>query len=270
MSLDDGALVIGQDALVPDILIPTQTPDDWRRLLAEPEKHWRTGRSAKALACCWQSAGGFPPEVLAAFNNSPWRLLHDIEMLFGLPELKTPLPGGSRASQTDLFVLAKSHGELISIAVEGKVSEPFDLPISEWLIKGAALPDASGEGVELGEGPSDKVAPVPSPSAGKRRRLSYLAQVLEVSEDALRGTRYQLVHRTVSALIEADRFSAPHALMVVHSFSQTHEWFEDFADFASVLGAEVVEPDTIVRVGTCASVSLYLGWVTGDPKWLAA
>jgi hypothetical protein len=32
------------------ISIPTQAPDDWQKLLAAPEKHWRIGYSAKALA----------------------------------------------------------------------------------------------------------------------------------------------------------------------------------------------------------------------------
>lgn len=41
------------------IYIPTTSPEDWRRLLAEPDKHWKRGYSARALACCWETEG-FP------------------------------------------------------------------------------------------------------------------------------------------------------------------------------------------------------------------
>jgi len=40
------------------IYIPTTKPEDWQSLLADPEKHWRKGYSAKALAYCWQEADG--------------------------------------------------------------------------------------------------------------------------------------------------------------------------------------------------------------------
>ncbi|MFA7012304.1 MAG: hypothetical protein WC202_05045, partial [Desulfobacterales bacterium] len=48
-----------------------------------------------------------------------------------LPEHKVPLPGGSRSSQNDIWVLARSKGQLISIAVEGKVSETFGPTVQE-------------------------------------------------------------------------------------------------------------------------------------------
>jgi len=59
-------------------------------------------------------------------------LFHSIEFLLGIPEHQVSLPGGSTASQNDIYVLAKSsRDELISIAVEGKVSEPFGDLVSE-------------------------------------------------------------------------------------------------------------------------------------------
>ena len=53
--------------------------------------------------------------------------------------------------------------------------------------------------------------------------------------------------------------------MRVHSFSQTHQWFEDYAKFGSLLGVEV---GGIHRVGKRAGVELYLGWVTGEAEYL--
>ncbi len=108
-----------------NIFIPTQRPEDWRRLLADPDKHWRTRYSAKTLAYCWQSARGFPASVRRVFRKSPFELFHDLELLLAIPERKVPLPGKGKASFNDLFVLAKSGDDLVSITVEGKVSESF-------------------------------------------------------------------------------------------------------------------------------------------------
>jgi len=47
------------------VFVPAETPEDWQRLLAEPEKHWRRGYSAHAIAHSWQEADGFPEEVEA-------------------------------------------------------------------------------------------------------------------------------------------------------------------------------------------------------------
>jgi len=54
----------------------------------------------------------------------------DIEMLLAFPEYKVPLLGGPTASQPDIFLLAKGNGQLISVMVEGKKSEPFDAAIA--------------------------------------------------------------------------------------------------------------------------------------------
>jgi hypothetical protein len=259
---------------VADILIPARSADDWQRFLAEPEKHWRTGYSAKSFAHCWQAARGFPPSVRRVFKQSPHPLFHDIEMLLGIPERAVPLPGRGKSSFSDLFVLAKSGGDLVSITVEGKVAEQFDVLISEWLLRDTA---AEGESVEDSATAAAPDPPMPSaaatpkrsgPSAGKLKRLSYLCQMLELDEAESHDLWYQLLHRTVSALIEAERFNAPHALMLVHSFSQTHERFEDYRAFAERMGV-AVEPNEIVRVGNRAGVNLYLVWVRGEAEWLA-
>jgi hypothetical protein len=233
---------------VTKILIPAGSPDDWQRLLAEPEKQWKSGYSAKALAHCWQGTGtdDFPRSVRIAFEKSDFAVFHGLTMLLGIVEHKVPLPGGRRASQTDLFVLAKAtNGDLISITVEGKVAEPFGPLVSEWLVA-----DADG------------------PSPGKLERLAFLCDKLGFGDNDCRSVRYQLLHRTASALIEAERFNARHALMLVHSFTDTHAWFEDYASFARLLGADA-ELDALVHVGERERIDLYLGWVTGEADFLA-
>ena len=227
------------------ILVPATNAADWQRRLAEPEKQWKSGRSAKALANCWQNAEGFPASVRAVLDGSPFPRFHALTMLLGLPEHRVPLPGGSRPSQTDLFVLAKTTtGELVSIAVEGKVAEPFGPRVSEWL-------DADATG----------------PSSGKFERLAFLCPILRISEDEAQTMRYQLMHRTVSALIEAERFNASVALMLVHSFGGQDVGFDDFAAFAHLLGAGA-EPNTLSHVGERDGVDLYLGWAQGENEFL--
>jgi len=58
---------------VADILIPAASADDWRQFLAEPEKHWVTGRSARSLAHCWQAARDFPPSAGLPDETGPIR-----------------------------------------------------------------------------------------------------------------------------------------------------------------------------------------------------
>jgi hypothetical protein len=218
------------------IYVPATKLEDWQALLAEPEKHWRTGYSAKALARCWMEADGFPASVRETFASSGIKMLEDVEMLLAIPEHKVPLPGGGHPSQNDLFVLAKGGGDLIAIMVEGKVSEPFGPTVEEWL-----------EGA----------------SVGKKRRLEYLQETLGLSAPVPSTIRYQLLHRTASAIIEAKRFNAPNAMMLVHSFSRSNEWFEDYATFASLLG---IKPTVGVvhLVKEVHGTNLYLSWVTGD------
>lgn len=222
------------------IYIPITKPEDWQSLLADPKKKWRRGYSARALAYCWQEADGFPTSVKRAFKNSDIDLFHEIEILLAIPEHKVSLPGGSRSSQNDLFVLAKSQGQLISIAVEGKVSEPFGDTISKWL---------------------------ENQSQGRKKRLDFLCTKLNLKADSLSNIRYQLLHRTVSAILEAKRFNASHALMLVHSFSQTDEWFENYALFAALFGIDA-KANGIHSAGRIGDIHLYLGWAKGDPKHL--
>lgn len=223
------------------IFTPANNPEDWKSLLAKPEKHWRTGYSAKALAHCWQEANDFPEDVRKVFINSEIELFHDIEMLVAFPEWKVPLPGGRRASQNDIFILAKGNDQLISIMVEGKASEPFDKTVAEWKsVKGK----------------------------GKETRLKFLCDELRLEKGQIDHIRYQLLHRTASALIEAKKFNSQNALMLVHSFSQLDEWFEDYSQFLSLFGLKEVTPDSLVFAKNINGTDLYFGWVRGDKKYL--
>ena len=217
------------------IYLPSYGPEAWRWRLASPAKHWRHGYSAMALAYTWEAADGWPADVAAALDTSPD--LAGAELLVALPEHETPLPGGRRASQSDVFALARTPSrEQVAMAVEGKAEESFGTQsIAEWRAGG---------------------------SPGKQERLRYLLELLELRDDGVvTGLRYQLLHRTAAAVIEAQRFGARHAVMLVQSFSATNSWFDDYAVFARAVGAEP-SLGAIAPAKTLGGIKLHLGWVS--------
>ena len=224
---------------MPTIYVPAQSADDWARFLTDPVKHWRTGYSARTLAYSWQEANGFPSEVQDAFASNDQ--LSRIQLLLALPEHQVPLVGGSRPSQNDIWALARAGNELVSIAVEGKVSEPFGPTLSEWLAK---------------------------ESKGKSARLAFLHRELNLNEELAGTIRYQLLHRTASAVIEAKRFGASHAVMLGHSFSPSQEWLPDFHEFSSLLRVER-SINRVRSAGNRGGFHLHIGWVCGNEKYLS-
>lgn len=217
------------------ILIPTRGLEDWRQLLADPEKHWRRGYSAFAAATAWEEAEGLPSEVAAVLGA-------EAELLLAIPEHKVPLPGGQRESQCDVFALVRNGEQTFAVAVEAKVSETFGPTIGEWL----------------------RV-----PSEGKITRLTAICEMLGLEDPPASGLRYQLFHRTAAAVVEARRFNTTSAAMVVHSFSQEHRWFEDFAAFCAALGLEAERGKPSV-VKLPEGRELFLGWATGDKRHVEA
>jgi hypothetical protein len=233
--------IVKEEITVNKIFIPARKPEDWKSLLAEPDKQWKTGYSAKALAYCWQGANDFPQCVRRVFKKSGIALFQNMELLLALPEYQVLLPGGARPSQNDIFVLARGNNQLVSIMVEGKVSEPFGDTIAEWR--------------------KDN-------SEGKEVRLKFLLEELGLEENEQIGAiRYQLLHRTVSAIIEAKRFKAENALMLVHSFSRSNEWFDDYRRFLALFGI-AGEPDSLAFAKNINGIDLYFGWVRGDERYL--
>lgn len=164
-----------------------------------------------------------------------------VEPLIVIPEYKVPMPGSSAgASQNDVFMLCRTSDGTAVVMVEGKVNESFDKTVGDWL--GAP------------------------PSPGKKTRIEALCAMFGVNEDECLNLRYQLFHRCASAIIEANRFCATYAVMLVHSFSQEHRWFEDFEAFAKAIGA--VQGDGDIWTADLPSGPLHVGWVTGDPIYL--
>lgn len=120
------------------------------------------------------------------------------------------------------------------IAVERKAREPFGELVRDW---------------NTGE--------------GKAERLADLCARLGLDPAEVGGLRYQLLHRTVSALLEAARCGASEALMLVHSFDATDASFGDYRAFATALGLSGAEPNAITSPVALAGRTLRLGWVRG-------
>ncbi len=162
------------------------------------------------------------------------------EMLLGIPEHKVALPGGGRASQSDIWVLGRGAGQLVSVVVEGKVAESFGPQVGQWLQES---------------------------SPGKQQRLAFICARLGLDCPPPATLRYQLFHRTASAVLEAERFNAQHAMMLVHSFSPTDESLSDYQSFLALFGAQG-GPGQVVSVGQRSGISLHFAWVRGEARYL--
>lgn len=187
------------------IYLPTTGSESWRALLGDPVKHWREGFSARSAAESWEAADGLPDEIESALLSAG---LSDLELLLAFPEWKTPLPARGGDSQTDIMAMVRTERGVLMVGVEAKVDESFDKTVEKWLV------DASD---------------------GKFRRLAYLKNMLGLGDD-IGHLRYQLLHRTVAAMIEAERFGCFGAAMIVQSFSKSNAWKEDFETFSDSIG----------------------------------
>ena len=222
----------------------TTGPEDWKEGLADPDKHWKWGKSAKALAYCWEEAGAFPPEVQRVFEKSGFRQLKGLRFVEGLVEHTTSVPGRGRASQTDILVQGIGQAGAVAVGVEGKVDENFDEVVSIWL--------------------------GPRPSTNRQTRLAGLCHMLGVPGSLVGHIRYQLIHRTAAVLIEANNMGASVAVMLVHSFNQVdrNEHFDDYRRFVKLLGKNSSR-NSVVHAGKKNGIDLYLAWVRGDKRFLA-
>lgn len=225
---------------MPRILAFTSGPKDWQALLADPIKHWKTGFSARTLAHSWEAVAGFPSEVGVPFAQTADPLLADLTPLIAVPEFKVPLPGGVRASQNDIFVLARSLAGPVSIMVEGKVRESFGPTLEEWRSEA---------------------------SPGKDERLRYLLRSLGLSSAPPGSVRYQLLHRAASAIITGEQYRAAAAVLLVHSFCQERTRWADYQAFVRLFDADA-EVGVAQRLGCTSTVPLFGVWVVGNPKYL--
>lgn len=104
-----------------------------------------------------------------------------------------------------------------------------------------------------------------SASENQQIRLDFLHRLLRVEhfDDAI---RYQLLHRTASALLTAIDFHAATAVMLVHAFDTPADRKIHFTSFCQAMGASEVAPDLFMVPGF-STPSLYLAWCDGNAKY---
>jgi Domain of unknown function (DUF6946) len=201
------------------ILIPTENAESWKPFLAEPEKQWKDGYSAKSVAVSWEKNRDIPIEIKEAMNKS--EILKDAELLLAIPEYKVSLPGGNRDSQNDVLAIMRHDYGLIVAAVEAKFRESFgNDTVNEWL-KNA--------------------------SDGKKERLSFILNIISFPQIDYCNLRYQLFHRLASAVIMAKKFYASQAIMIIQSFEEDDKknHYGDFTAFVEAYGKTVVKKEPI-------------------------
>jgi len=221
------------------IFVPTETGAEWQRLLAKPKLQWKMGASAMTAAACWEAAAGaLPPEIALSLESSREPLLLGQRLLLALPEWQVPLPGGITTSNTDVLAICRNDLGLCILGVEAKVLEDFGPLVAEKRAEA---------------------------SSGQADRLAYLHTLLGVErfDDSI---RYQLLHRTASALLTAREFHAVAAVMLVHAFDTPEAQRHDFDAFRTALNAREVA-SLIYKVASFEGPALYLAWCDGDSKF---
>jgi len=190
-------------------------------------------------AAAWEAAAdSLPLEITCLLESSREPLLMRQRLLVALPEWQVPLPGGITTSNTDVLAICRNDLGLCILGIEAKVLEDF----------GPLLAEKRAEA-----------------STGQIERLAYLHSLLGVEhfEDSI---RYQLLHRTASALLTAREFHAATAVMLVHAFDTPTAQRLDFEAFRAALEAQEVAP-LVYKVPSFENPSLYLAWCDGNPKF---
>jgi len=218
------------------IHVPMLSPDDVIPHLGAPG-HYRFPRSGWCIANHWFVANDLPDLVRLTLETIP--LFGGAELIEGLIERHVELGDGATASQTDLLAILGVGTELAIMAIEGKVDETFGRLVSE----------------ELSEASERKTA-----------RVRRLAALFGLSVADAGPLRYQLFHRTASAIFEAKRYRAKSAVMMVHSFDANDCGLSDFKQFAAAIGLANAAPTWTVGPVDVAGIALYLGWTADRPS----
>lgn len=197
--------------------------DDWKGLAGEDK--WVATRSAYELAHCWHECKGLPEPIQNVFASAGHEVLRGLSVDLCLVEKPVFLDTRMGPSMTDLMAYGRnSSGDAIVVAVEGKADEPFASRVSTWV---------RGDGKDVT--PDSPIRPT------RARRLEFLSKHLATNVLPDSTLRYQLLHRTVSAVLEAQLHGAAAAVVLVHAFGpEAPENISDFSDFLRFLGGQAV------------------------------
>lgn len=227
------------------VYVPSRGTKDWKRIYSNPGTQWQKGYAGRALAHCWERSNGFPLEVQALFSGSGVASFRKVEPV--LTFLDYDVAVGSGHSQHDLFSLARDRsGQLVSIAVLGKVLAPFGPSIRDWL---------------KGNGTGGNGHTVP------KAELEFICEQLEWTDPLPKQIPYALFHHAALAVASARQFNAPTAVLIIHAFGQKADWVGEYEDFLKLFHAQRSLSGLHLLKHT-QDVALYCGWATGDKKFL--
>lgn len=218
-------------APLPRIHVPLLKPEDVIPHLGSPV-HWKQGRSAKSVADSWFSANDIPASVRAVLDQA--EEFRGAKLVDAWLERCVDLGDGGRATQTDLMAVLDIGDRLAVLAVEAKVDESFGPTVEKWLA------DAGEE---------------------KHARLAMLCALFGLSPDAVGALRYQFLHRTASAILEARRYRSRDAVMLVQSFCPSRSGLADYERFFAAVGMEGIGAGRISEAKDAGGVALRVGWV---------
>lgn len=209
---------------------PVTVCTDVRDFLSEDKKYqYQDGRSMAEAAKCWLAAGGkLPPSISHVVGSNELIAAH-----FEFP--KKVWGGGT--SMTDIMAFVPAG----VVAVEAKVDEPFGDLVSTWIFE------------------EEKEKPRSPPH--RTRVIQRYAKAFNVRSVHLLGIRYQLLHRTLCAVLTAKARATSQAWMMVQAFpSPTGEDGHlanrsDFDRFIALVGnAPIIE-----------GVQVQIAWVSENP-----
>jgi hypothetical protein len=208
-------------------------PEDVIPHLGKGELHWRDGYSAKAVCESWFNANDIPSLVRRVLEGADE--YKGAQLVDAWLERCTHLPWGrGNPTQTDLLAVLAVGDELAVLAMEAKVRESFGPYVKDWLAEGGD---------------------------NREERLHGLCGLLDLDIETTSELRYQLLHRTAAAVLEAKRYRSRHAAMVVQSFCPDRTGLSDFQSLAQAMGFGQIDADSVSSPKSLDSVDLRVGWV---------
>jgi hypothetical protein len=217
---------------------PLTKPEDVIPFLGKRGEHWNKVRSAYQTAYSWFNAQDLPNSIREILKTDS--ALEGAILKKAIFEKKTKFDAHGRESQTDVLATIQAKSGLAILGIEAKVDESFGPLIHEW---------------------NDY-------SLGKMRRLLGLLEKLKLTCDSIGCLRYQLLHRTIAAVVEARESGASIAVVLVQSFDKNRAGFMDFVVFANAFGTPITQPGQLSEPKIIDNVAVRLGW-TENPMYLA-
>lgn len=202
-------------------------------------RHFKEGHSAFELTHRWKNVGSRMPEpIYSIFQNSGITDVRDIEILQIYVEYPVFLDSLRTPSKNDLMIFCKSTiAPKIVVAVEAKCAETFAERVQTWI----RAPDSPNSRKQR------KLFKAPVSIVGrKEKRLAFLNEVLSVTISPDSHLRYQLLHRTASAILTARQTFANIAVVLIQAFTQSDSNYADFMEFCKFLGIQKPTRDTVL------------------------